>query len=363
VTLALNDIAGRPLRTCQYGAEDAPPVLLIALTPAQKQAWQHSACALADAGRRGIVLALFEVKEPGLAVAALQAVLRQLPARPAIVAAGDGAALVLLALGEGEPDLASGFVALRSAHMVTGEVSAPLATLDEERLIAAARRLVLPALCIDYEGGAAACHAALVPDAETAQLRLTPEHADPQEAFDGLLTEFLERRVPRAPIDYRAGSDQRTLRDALGTFATGVTVVTATAPDGSHVGLTANSFTSVSLAPPLLLVCPARSSSSAPVLSQAEFFAVNVLHIGQQPVSTLFATRGVDRFANAEYEYWQRGVPILHNSLASFECRRHAAHDAGDHFILIGEVERARYAPQRDPLLYFRGKYRRLHFA
>ncbi|TCD06923.1 flavin reductase [Erythrobacteraceae bacterium CFH 75059] len=169
--------------------------------------------------------------------------------------------------------------------------------------------------------------------------------------------------MPRAPIDYVGGSDQRTLRDALGTFATGVTVVTATAPDGTHVGLTANSFTSVSLDPPLLLVCPARSSSSAPILAEAEFFAVNVLHIGQQPVSTLFATRGADRFADTAIELWERGVPILPNSLASFECRRHAAHDAGDHFILVGEVERARYAPQRDPLLYFRGKYRRLHFA
>src|SRR3546814_10538761 len=95
--------------------------------------------------------------------------------------------------------------------------------------------------------------------------------------------------------EYRAGSDARTFRDALGCFATGVTVVTAVCPDGTPVGLTANSFTSVSLDPPLLLVCVANSAGTGAVLREAERFAVNVLQIGQQPASNRFAGRGEDR--------------------------------------------------------------------
>src|SRR3546814_7274195 len=92
-------------------------------------------------------------------------------------------------------------------------------------------------------------------------------------------------------VEYREGSDARTFRDALGCFATGVTVVTAMCPDGTPIGLTANSFTSVSLDPPLLLVCIANSAGSAPYLREAGRFAVNVLQIGQQPTSNRFAAR------------------------------------------------------------------------
>jgi flavin reductase (DIM6/NTAB) family NADH-FMN oxidoreductase RutF len=186
---------------------------------------------------------------------------------------------------------------------------------------------------------------------------------DRTEAFLGHLLDFLERKQPRAATEFRAGSDARTLRDAMGCFATGITIVTAHAPDGTPVGLTANSFTSVSLDPPLLLVCIANSAGSAPVLREAERFGVNVLQTSQQAASNRFAGKGEDRFAATAWGPGETGVPLLDGSLVSFECKRFEVHEGGDHFLLVGEVVRAQFEPRRDPLLYFRGKYRRLHFA
>jgi flavin reductase (DIM6/NTAB) family NADH-FMN oxidoreductase RutF len=99
------------------------------------------------------------------------------------------------------------------------------------------------------------------------------------------------------------------------------------------------------------------------VFESAPHFGINVLHIGQQPISNLFASRVPDRFSQVDWEPGQRGVPILTKSLASIECARHAVHDGGDHIILVGRVERARFESRRDPLLYFSGKYRRLHLG
>lgn len=149
----------------------------------------------------------------------------------------------------------------------------------------------------------------------------------------------------------------------MGSFATGITVVTATTKDGTPVGLTANSFTSVSLDPPLLLVCIACKAGTRSVFEEADAFGVNILHIGQQPTSNLFASKNADRFSQVEWEYGRSGVPLIANSLAAIECRRHALYDGGDHIILVGEVGRARFEPRRDPLLYFSGKYRRLHLG
>lgn len=162
--------------------------------------------------------------------------------------------------------------------------------------------------------------------------------------------------------EYRSGSDPRTLRDALGSFATGVTVVTCVDGDGNPAGLTVNSFTSVSLDPPLLLVCLAKRARSAAALRAAEHFAVNVLQTGQQPASIRFATRDEDRFGTTPWSTGETGAPLLMESLAVFECERHAIYDGGDHDILLGKVIRASFDPTLDPLLYFRGRYRRLHF-
>ena len=197
-------------------------------------------------------------------------------------------------------------------------------------------------------------------EVEDSGLLVTAERTD---SFNGLLLDFLERKQPRFIPEFREGSDARTFRDALGCFATGVTIITAMGPDGKPTGLTANSFTSVSLDPPLLLVCIANNAGSAPIMRNAERFAVNVLQIGQQPTSNRFAGKGEDRFANTPWEVGEFGTPVLTVSLSSFECERDALHDGGDHFILVGRVLKAMFEPRRDPLLYFRGKYRRLHFA
>jgi len=165
-----------------------------------------------------------------------------------------------------------------------------------------------------------------------------------------------------APREYRSGCDPRTLRDALGCFATGVTVVTCVDAGGRPIGLTANSFTSVSLDPPLLLVCVAKASSSVAPLLEADHFAVNVLQTGQRPASITFATRGEDRFGATAWTSGELGAPILTDSLSIFECRRWAVNDGGDHWILVGEVRKATFESDLDPLLYFRGAYRRLHF-
>ena len=162
--------------------------------------------------------------------------------------------------------------------------------------------------------------------------------------------------------EYRSGHDPRTLRDALGCFATGVTVVTCLGDGGEPAGLTVNSFTSVSLDPPLLLVCIHKQAASAEALISAANFAVNVLQTGQQPASITFSTRVEDRFGTMAWSAGEAGAPILKDSLGVFECERFAVYDGGDHHILVGQVVKASFDAGLDPLLFFRGRYRRLHF-
>jgi flavin reductase (DIM6/NTAB) family NADH-FMN oxidoreductase RutF len=162
--------------------------------------------------------------------------------------------------------------------------------------------------------------------------------------------------------EYRSGHDPRTLRDALGCFATGVTVVTCVDDQGRPAGLTVNSFTSVSLDPPLLLVCLHKMAASTEALTSASHFAINVLHTGQQPASITFSTRVEDRFGCTPWATGEAGAPILRESLCVFECERFGLHDGGDHHILVGQVVKASFDASLDPLLFFRGSYRRLHF-
>jgi flavin reductase (DIM6/NTAB) family NADH-FMN oxidoreductase RutF len=161
--------------------------------------------------------------------------------------------------------------------------------------------------------------------------------------------------------EYRTGHDPRTLRDALGCFATGVTVVTCL-HDDVPTGLTVNSFTSVSLDPPLLLVCLHKMAASTGALTSASHFAINVLHTGQQPASITFSTRVEDRFGCTPWSTGEAGAPILKESLCVFECERFGLYDGGDHHILVGQVVKASFDASLDPLLFFRGTYRRLHF-
>ncbi|KPF73736.1 flavin oxidoreductase [alpha proteobacterium AAP81b] len=154
--------------------------------------------------------------------------------------------------------------------------------------------------------------------------------------------------------------DPRLLRDAFGCFATGVTIVTGRDPDGGRVGLTANSFTSVSLDPPLLLFCPSNTASALPALRASRRFAINVLDLDGEAVAQRFAMRNLDRFAEHDWIDWD-GLPVLAKAKAAFACSLHADHDGGDHRIFVGKVERFGLAPERESLLYLHGRYRRVH--
>ncbi|MFT4716746.1 MAG: flavin reductase (DIM6/NTAB) family NADH-FMN oxidoreductase RutF [Paracoccaceae bacterium] len=158
------------------------------------------------------------------------------------------------------------------------------------------------------------------------------------------------------PIAEMSDIDKRALRDAFGTFATGVTVITTLQPDGTPRGFTANSFSSVSLDPPLLLVCLAKSAYSCDSFTEAKHFAVNVLSEGQKDVSGLFASQSPDKFTQASWSPGAYDMPLLEGSLCSFTCAQHRLVDAGDHLILIGRVLDHKTA-DKQPLGYFRGNY------
>jgi len=132
--------------------------------------------------------------------------------------------------------------------------------------------------------------------------------------------------------------DPRALRTAFGSFMTGVTIVTARGPDGAPVGFTANSFSSVSLDPPLLLVCPGKFLSSHDSFAACRHFAINILAEGQEEVSNTFASYKGDRFARVAHRPDLHGVPLIDGAIAQFSCTTHQCLPAGDHSILIGQV-------------------------
>jgi flavin reductase (DIM6/NTAB) family NADH-FMN oxidoreductase RutF/pimeloyl-ACP methyl ester carboxylesterase len=399
--------AGIRLESDDIGSADDPSIILLHGFGQTRKVWEDVAVGLEQAGRHVINVDLrghggsdwpadgrydFDAY-----VEDLRAVLGQMRTRPVVVAATHSGWIAAMALAEDAATLASGLILVdppgptgaQSVRASADELSAALGqglkkpdyddrlfeSFDahgvEMALAAASPQMTIPVLVVRgalrglAADGRNATFASTFPNAEVIDvagggLLVSGERT---EAFNGLLIDFLERKQPRFIPEYRSGSDARTLRDAMGCFATGVTIITAHAADGKPIGLTANSFTSVSLDPPLLLVCIANNAGSAEVLRSADSFAVNVLQIGQQPVSNLFAGKGEDRFAGTRWEVGEYSAPILPSSLGIFECKRHALHEAGDHFLLVGQVEKASFEPRRDPLLYFRGKYRRLHFT
>lgn len=133
--------------------------------------------------------------------------------------------------------------------------------------------------------------------------------------------------------------DSSELRQAFSTFMTGVTVVTALDKQGNPVGFTANSFASVSLNPPLLLVCPGKTMHLFEVFNECEYFVVNVLSEFQQDISNTFATEKGNRFAKVKWRKDKHGCPLLADVAATFSCRAHQRVDAGDHIILIGHID------------------------
>ena len=146
-------------------------------------------------------------------------------------------------------------------------------------------------------------------------------------------------------------------RLALGMFATGVTIVTARTVDGALVGLTANSFNSVSLNPPLVLWSLARAAASLPAFSTGSHYAINILSAQQKALAKQFAARDVDRFANVEFEPGVSGAPLLVGAAATFECFNRSRYEEGDHVIFVGEVERCSHRAGAAPLLFHGGKF------
>lgn len=150
--------------------------------------------------------------------------------------------------------------------------------------------------------------------------------------------------------------DTRRYRHALGTFSTGVTVVTL-AGDAGPQGITANSFASVSLDPPLVLWSPAKSSRRHDLFANARHFAIHVLKADQHGLSARFV-RGGAGFSGLEHSFNEEGVPVLEGTLARFECTLANAHDAGDHTIVVGRVLRVAHG-EGEPLIFSRGAFGR----
>jgi 3-hydroxy-9,10-secoandrosta-1,3,5(10)-triene-9,17-dione monooxygenase reductase component len=147
-----------------------------------------------------------------------------------------------------------------------------------------------------------------------------------------------------------------TMRTVLGHFATGVAVVTSM-HDGEPVGMACNSFTSVSLEPPLVLFCAASSSTTWPRIQAAGKWAVNILGEDDEEVCRLFAQKDADRFAHMIFRPGMSGAPILDGALAFVDCVTEVEHAAGDHLIVVGRVLELGYQSEGKPLLFYRGGY------
>jgi flavin reductase (DIM6/NTAB) family NADH-FMN oxidoreductase RutF len=171
--------------------------------------------------------------------------------------------------------------------------------------------------------------------------------------------------VPSAPPGLRRRKDNPSMqpldpqhfRAALGMFATGVTIVTARAADGSLVGLTANSFNSVSLSPPLVLWSLGKKAGSMPTFARGSHYAINILAADQKALAQRFATRDIDRFAGLPWREGAGGAPVLEGVAAVFECANRSQYEEGDHVIFVGEVERCEARVGAQPLIFHGGRY------
>jgi flavin reductase (DIM6/NTAB) family NADH-FMN oxidoreductase RutF len=164
-----------------------------------------------------------------------------------------------------------------------------------------------------------------------------------------------EQPDPAVPPEF----DSRDLRHAFGMFPTGVTIVTTCTAEGRPIGLTCNSFSSVSLKPPLILWSLSLYSPNLPAFMQAPCFAVNILACNQLELSRRFSTRMSDRFAGIAWVRGEGGVPLIPEAAAHIECHNETRHYSGDHVILIGRVARYVYRDV-EPLVFARGLYRSL---
>jgi flavin reductase (DIM6/NTAB) family NADH-FMN oxidoreductase RutF len=158
-----------------------------------------------------------------------------------------------------------------------------------------------------------------------------------------------------APVNLPFSTDD--FRATLGQFTTGVTIVTACDAQGQLVGLTANSFNSVSLSPPLVLWSLARHSSSMPGFVSATHYAINVLAADQRPLAERFARKGIDRFDGAPWHPGLTGAPVIDGAVAVFECSHFGQHDAGDHVVFVGQVAHCSRRIGVAPLVYHGGRF------
>ena len=167
------------------------------------------------------------------------------------------------------------------------------------------------------------------------------------------------------PADPEAAQRARQFRDVLGLFATGVTVVTSLSGD-KPVGMTCQSFSSVSLEPPLVMFCPAKTSRAWPLMRAAGFFCVNILAAGQEELSNRMATKGSEKFDGVPWTPAHSGAPVLAGVLGHVDCTIATVHEAGDHYIVVGRVRELDFGDGHTtdgsaaaPLLFHRGAYTR----
>ena len=169
---------------------------------------------------------------------------------------------------------------------------------------------------------------------------------------------ILDNAVMNLPLRATAPSfSADDFRAALGMFATGVTIVTLVDRAGQRVGLTANSFNSVSLSPPLVLWSLSRRAGSMPAFEQGSHYAINILGADQHAVAERFASKREDRFAGVAFRRGSTGAPILEGAVAVFECFNRSQYEEGDHVIFVGEVERCEWRDGGQPLIFHGGRY------
>ncbi|MDO8433248.1 MAG: flavin reductase family protein [Candidatus Binatus sp.] len=154
--------------------------------------------------------------------------------------------------------------------------------------------------------------------------------------------------------------EKNELRRIMGHFATGVTIITSVRSSGELHGLTANAFTSVSLVPPLLLICVDKKAESYPCFSETRVFTVNILSSDQEALSRKFSVSGGNKFEGVSYRIGANGAPILDGTLAYIECAVSQEVDAGDHTLYLGDIQQAETPHEGKPLLFFRGGYREM---
>jgi flavin reductase (DIM6/NTAB) family NADH-FMN oxidoreductase RutF len=154
--------------------------------------------------------------------------------------------------------------------------------------------------------------------------------------------------------------DRKQFRQTLGCFPTGVTVVTGMGPDGELLGVTVNSFSSVSLEPPLILFCLDKGLRSLPAFKAASHYTVNVLCQDQGNIATRFASRDDDKWRGMVPLHGENGCPVIGNAMAVLECAAYTQFEAGDHVIFVGEVVAIRARPDARPLIFHSGRYEAL---